>query len=137
MSYDGIGDNARILESVTVKSQDAHEGRLEGEEHTRLNLRSSRQTAGLRHDLEGSRAKVSKESREAGGMNFWRDHSIMIAGDRQDRSRIVPVRFVELIVVVLHLTETIDHVAQQQIELRDFAGLSFLEITNHLVGDHV
>src|SRR5271155_2135167 len=137
MSYGGIGDNAWIFESVTVKSQDAHERRLEGEEHTRLNLRSSRQTAGLRHDLEGGRAKVSKESREAGDMNFRRDHSIVIAGDREDRSRIVAVRFVELIVVVLHLAETIDHVAQQQIELRDFAWFTFLEITHHLVGDHV
>ena len=137
LSDPGIGDHAWILERVAVERQDAHEGRLEGEKHARLNLCSPRQTAGLRHDHELFRTEVSDKSRKAGGVHLRRYHSIVIAGDREYRRGIVPIRLVELIVIVLRFTEAVDHVAQQQVKLRHFFGVGFLEIGHHFVGDQV
>ena len=58
----------------------------------------------------------------------------MIAGRRQHRRVIVPVRLIELIVIVFGLAEIVDDVAEQQGELRDLQRLGFLEVANHLVG---
>ena len=59
------GDDTRVLERVAVEGQDAHERRVEGEEHARLDLRRARQILiedhagdlGLR-DSEGPRYSI-------------------------------------------------------------------------------
>ncbi len=59
----------------------------------------------------------------------------MIAGQRQDRRRIVAVRIVELIVVVLRFAEIVDHVAKVKKELRQVLRVIIGKVADHLVGD--
>src|ERR1700730_5046532 len=109
MSDRGVGDHAWILECVAIERQDAHEGCLESEKHARLNLCSTRQTAGLRRDHEGVGAEVSEKTRKARGVNVWRHHSVVVAGNRKDRGAIVPLRLIELVVIGMVFTESVNH----------------------------
>src|ERR1700722_1752954 len=60
----------------------------------------------------------------------------MVTGCGQNRRRIIAVRLVELVVVVLGVTETVDDVAEQQVKLWDLARLGLAEVTEQLV-DHL
>jgi hypothetical protein len=58
----------------------------------------------------------------------------LIAGHRQDRSGVVAVGLVELVVEVLRLVEAVDDVPEQQRELRHLARSALGEVPHHLVG---
>ncbi len=58
----------------------------------------------------------------------------MVAGNRNDRRRIIAVRFIELGVVMLGLAEAIDDVAEMKEERRLVVDFERAAIGRHLVG---
>ena len=59
----------------------------------------------------------------------------MVAGDGEDRRRVVAERLVELIVVVLRFAEIVDNVTQMEQEGRAVRLVGGLAIQGHLVAD--
>ena len=124
-----------ILEHVGIEGDDAHERSFESVEHPGLNLGGARETAGLGLDLEFGRAEIVEERGERDGVRARRDHAVVIAGDGDDRRRILAIRFIELVVVILRLTEIVDHVAKMKKEMGDICGRFLVKIGDHLIGD--
>src|SRR5271167_1593738 len=89
-----VGDDAGIFQRVAVKGQDANERRLKGDEHPRLYLRGARESAGFRRHFELSSAEILEKRLERRGLRSWRDHAVVIAGERDNGSRIVAVRLI-------------------------------------------
>src|SRR5208283_5465366 len=133
----GIGDDTGVLERVAVQGQDPDEGRIEGEVHAGLDLRGSRQASRLRGHHEIGGAEIAHVCSQALRVSQGREHAVMVSGDRQYRGLIVPVRLVELVVVILRLAEAVDDVSEQEIELRNLLRIALGEIRGHLVGDLV
>ena len=61
----------------------------------------------------------------------------MIAGERDDRRRIVAVRLIELVVIVLGLAEAVDDIAEVEEEQWPVLGVVVGEIAHQLVGDEI
>src|ERR1700734_1639687 len=61
----------------------------------------------------------------------------MVASCCQHGRGVVPVGFIELIVIVFSLTKIIDDVSEQQSELRNLLRFGFREIADHFVGDFI
>src|SRR5262249_47807737 len=78
------------------------------------------QRAGLRRDDGSVGAEVAMEylQRLLSRRGAWDHEGVVIARNGEDRSRIVSERFVELIVIVLRLAETVDDVAEMEDECR-------------------
>jgi hypothetical protein len=105
---------AHVMREARELRDDAQQRCFESEEHARLNLRSAGQAPGLGHDLKVGGAKIVEESCERLYLGAGRDHAIVISSKGDDRRRIVAIRVIKLIIVVLRLTEIIDHVAQME-----------------------
>lgn len=61
---------------------------------------------------EGLRAEVGEEPIERRAVRTRHDHSVMVAGDRQDRRSVMPPGNIELIEIILQFTEMVDHVTE-------------------------
>lgn len=132
-----IRDHARVFQHVAVDREDADERRLEGIEHTRLDLRRARQAAGIGCHQKRLGAKVPEKGIETGDVDVWYHHAIVIARDRQDRSGVIPIGVVELIVIILRFAKAVDYVAEQQVELRLLLGVGFVKVADQFVGNLV
>src|ERR1700730_12192217 len=76
-----VSDNTRIFQRVTVERENSDEWCFDGKEYARLDLRSTRQATSIRRDVKCAcfGAEFAQESRQAGGVRLWRNHSIVIA----------------------------------------------------------
>ena len=111
-----VRDHPGILQRVAVHNQDADERSIEGKEHAGLDLRGAGEPAGLRGDRVsggGIGAEIAEVRVETLRVSKRRDHAVVVAGNRQDRRRIIAIRLVELVVIVLSLAEVVDDVPQQ------------------------
>jgi hypothetical protein len=61
----------------------------------------------------------------------------VITGGGKNWPRVFPIWLVELVVIVLNFTETVDDIAEQQVELRNLAVSCLIEIGEHLIDDEV
>jgi hypothetical protein len=118
-----------------VERKDSDEGSFKCVKHAGLDLRRAGKAARLGHHDETLRAEFRKESRQRIRFDPGRNHTVVVAGDRENGSGIIPIVIVELIEVKLGFAEVVNDVAQEQAELRNFLGDGFVEIAHHFVCD--
>ncbi len=61
-------------------------------------------------------------------------HAIVVAGDGEDRRRVIAVGLVELVVLILGLSKAVDHVAEVIKERRHLFRVGIGVVRSHLVG---
>ena len=88
-------------------------------------------------EMRGRGAEILQKRRECRNLRPGRDHAVMIAGERDDRRRIIAVRLIELVVIILRLAETVDDIAEVEEEQRPVLDVVVGEIADQLVGDEI
>ncbi len=109
-----VGDHAGVLQRVAEQSDDPDERRIQRKVDAGLGHRGPVQRAGLRRDDGRGRAEIALEcgQRDRGRLGARHDERVVVAGDGEDRRRVVAERLIELVVVIGRLAEIIDDVAE-------------------------
>ena len=104
-------NHARIFQAIAVQRENPDEGSFERVIHARLDHGRPVEAARFRCLLRREGAKIREERLKGGRGASGRDHAAVISADGKDRPWIVAIRLVELVVIILRLTETVHHVA--------------------------
>ncbi len=83
------------------------------------------------------RTEVTQKRLQRGFRIARPNDAIVVAGDGEDRRRIVAVGIEELIVVVIRFAEVVDQVAEVEEERRHIGGVRLAKVGHHLVGDQI
>src|SRR5215475_11664501 len=131
------GNDPRVLQTVAVKSKDPHKGRFQGEVDSGLDLRSTHESARLGCAVRRllARTEILKERLERGRRDIGSDHAIVITWDRENWRGVIPVRIIELVVVICGFSKAVDHVAQMVEEGRYVPRICFAKVGDHFIGD--
>src|SRR5215469_16030660 len=82
-------------------------------------------------------AEVFKKRLQGRIGDSGRNHSVVITRDGKNRSRVVTVWVIELIVIVLSFAEAIYYIAQIVAERWHILRFGLIEVADQFVGDHV
>lgn len=85
--------------------------------------------------MRGAEVPGEDLKRPLPGGGAGHDERVVVAGEGDDRARVVPERIVELVVIIFRLAEIIDHVAEVEQEGRPLVGGVGREVPDHAVGD--